>query len=78
MSTVLRSREVRFDAYLVGLSTDTLALAVGRPARDSTSATAITAEHFAFCPDNIDQGPGSIEDYAPALVNLTRWDFWWD
>jgi hypothetical protein len=38
----------------------------------------MAAEHYAFCPDNIDQGPGSIEDYAPGLVNLDRWDFWWD
>ena len=45
-----------------------------RPATCSSMA----AEHYAFCPDNIDQGPGSIEDYAPGLVNLDRWDFWWD
>ena len=78
MSTVLRSWEARFDAYLVGLGTDTLTLAVGRPAPDLASATAIAAEHLAFCPDNIEQGPGSIRDYAPALINLRRWDFWWD
>jgi predicted DNA-binding WGR domain protein len=78
MSTVLRSWEVRFDAYLVGLGTDTLSLAVGRPARDLASATAIAAEHLAFCPDNIEQGVGSIREYAPTLVNLSRWDFWWD
>jgi hypothetical protein len=49
MSTVLRSWEVRFDAYLVGLTTDTLTLAVGRPPRDLASALAIAAEHYAFC-----------------------------
>jgi predicted DNA-binding WGR domain protein len=78
MSTVLRSWEARFDAYLVGLGTDTLTLAVGRPARDLASATAIAAEHLAFCPDNIDQGPGSIREYAPLLVNAPIWPFWWD
>jgi predicted DNA-binding WGR domain protein len=78
MSTVLRSWEARFDAYLVGLGTDTLILAVGRPARDLASASAIAAEHLAFCPDNIDQGPGSIRDYAPGLVNAPLWAFWWD
>jgi len=61
---------------LVG--TDTLILAVGRPARDLASATAIAAEHLAFCPDTIDQGPGSIRDYAPGLVNAQLWAFWWD
>jgi predicted DNA-binding WGR domain protein len=78
MSTVLRSWEVRFDAYLVGLGTDTITLAVGRPPRDLASATAIAAEHYAFCLDNIDQGPGSIREYAPLLVNERIWPFWWD
>jgi hypothetical protein len=78
MSTVLRSWEARFDAYLVGLGTDTLILAVGRPARDLASATAIAAEHFAFCPDNIDQGAGSIREYAKIVVNAEHWAFWWD
>lgn len=78
MSTVLRSWEVRFDAYVVGLGTDTLTLAVGRPPRDLVAATAIAAEHFAFCPDNIQQGAGSIHEYAPLLVNQDLWPFWWD
>jgi hypothetical protein len=78
MSTVLRSWEVRFDAYVVGLGTDTLTLAVGRPARDLAPATAIAAEHFAFCPDIIQQGAGSIHEYAPLLVNQELWPFWWD
>src|SRR4029079_16807335 len=60
MSTVHRSWEVRFDAYLVGLGHDTMQIAVGRPPRDLAAATAIAAEHFAFCPDNIQQGAGSI------------------
>lgn len=78
MTTVLRSWEQRFDAYVVGLGTDTLTLAVGRPPRDLASATAIAAEHFAFCPDNIQQGAGSIREYAPMLVNEGLWPFWWD
>ncbi len=78
MSTVLRSWEVRFDAYLVALGTDTLTLAVGRPPRDLDAALAIAAEHFAFCSDNIDQGAESIAEYAPGLLDNPRWDFWWD
>lgn len=78
MSTVLRSWELRFDAYLVGLGADTMTLAVGRPPRDLAAATAIAAEHYAFCPDNIDQGAGSIREYASLLVNESIWPFWWD
>lgn len=78
MSTVLRSWESRFDAYVVGMSTDTVTLAVGRPPRDLASATAIAAEHFAFCPDNIWQGVGSIREYSARLVGEELWPFWWD
>ena len=78
MTTVLRSWERRFDAYVVGLGPDTLVLAVGRPARDLATATAIAAEHYAFCPDNVDQGVGSISEYAESLVDAEQWPFWWD
>lgn len=78
MTTVLRSWERRFDAYAVGLGTDTLVLAVGRPARDLDSALAIAAEHHAFCPDNVQQGTGSIQEYAETLVGAELWPFWWD
>jgi hypothetical protein len=78
MSTVLRSWELRFDAYLVGLGTDTMTVAVGRPPKDLRAATAIAAEHYAFCSDNIDQGVGSIAEYAESLVNESVWPFWWD
>ena len=78
MTTVLRSWELRFDAYVIGLTTDTLTLAVGRPPRDLASATAIAAEHYVFCPDNIQQGAGSIREYAPELVDEPLWQFWWD
>lgn len=77
-SAILDTWEDRYDAYLVGLGFDTLTLAVGRPPRDLATAQAIAAEHFAFCPDNIWQGVGSISEYAELLVDAPRWEFWWD
>ncbi len=77
-SAILDTWEDRFDAYLVGLGSDTITLAVGRPPRDLAAALPIAAEHLAFCSDNIYQGVGSIAEYAPMLVKEHRWDFWWD
>jgi predicted DNA-binding WGR domain protein len=77
-SAILDTWENRFDAYIVGLGFDTVTLAVGRPPRDLRSATLVSAEHLAFCSDNIFQGVGSIREYAPMLVGRHRWDFWWD
>ncbi len=77
-SAILDTWEDRFDAYLVGLGTDTITLVVARPPADFQAALQISAEHFAFCSDNIVQGAGSIAEYAPLLVRSNRWDFWWD
>lgn len=77
-SAILDTWEDRFDAYIVGLGFDTIVLAVGRPPRDLATATAIAAEHMAFCPDIVWQGIGSIREYAPMLVGTHQWHFWWD
>ena len=78
MSTVLRSWEERFDAYVVGLGFDTLIVAVGNPPQDRNVATGIAAEHLAFCPDNIWQGVGTVREYLDELVKAPLWLFWWD
>jgi hypothetical protein len=77
-SLLLRSWEDRFDAYLVGLGFDTVTLAIARPPTDRATATAIAAEHVAFCPDNIWQGVGTVRGYARELVGVSTWPFWWD
>ncbi|KUN08691.1 hypothetical protein AQI95_06595 [Streptomyces yokosukanensis] len=75
---VLRSWEDRFGVRVVGLGFDTLALSVAAPPSTREDAEAVAAEHFAFCPDNITQGSGSLRDYAEGLVGTHTWTFWWD
>ncbi len=40
----------------------------------------MSAEHFAFCPDNIWQGssPYTLAAYAERITGARRRDFWWD
>ena len=76
-SAVLRSWEDRFGAVLVGLSFDVMHLAVSDPPTDPAQCDLLAREHYAFCPDNVDQGVGSLEDYAP-VVSEDEWWFWWD
>lgn len=78
LSAVLRSWEDRFNAFLVALGFDTLTVAVGNPPATLAAATAVAAEHFAVCSDNVYQGAGSIEAYAAELVDNAAWTFWWD
>ena len=67
LACVLRSWEDRFGARLVRLGFDTMDLLVECPLPSSEAALAVAAEHFAFSPDNIYQGEGSIRRYAAGL-----------
>ena len=78
LACVLRSWEDRFGARLVHLGFDTMDLLVKRPVPSYEAALAVAAEHFAFCPDNIYQGAGSIRRYAAGLPGTAIWSFWWD
>jgi hypothetical protein len=78
MSAVLRSWEDRWAARVVEIGFDTLTLTVGIPPRDDKTAQALAAEHFAFCPDNVWQGEGTLAAYAMSLEQSRIWTFWWD
>ncbi|WP_326698150.1 DUF4253 domain-containing protein [Streptomyces sp. NBC_01754] len=80
LCAVLRSWEDRFDIRVLIIGFDTLIVSVGRPPTTLVQARALAAEHFAFCPDNIDQNPPyGLELYAERnLLDQSTWGFWWD
>ncbi|WP_307668264.1 DUF4253 domain-containing protein [Streptomyces sp. V2I9] len=80
LCAVLRSWEDRYDARVVVLGFDTMIVSVGRPPGTIEEARALAAEHYAFCPDTIDQAPPhDIDLYAEkAVLNQEAWSFWWD
>ncbi|MFF7441216.1 DUF4253 domain-containing protein [Streptomyces sp. NPDC008122] len=80
LCAVLRSWEDRFGARVVALTFDQLVVSVAAPPRTLEEAGAVAAEHYAFCPDNIDQGShGGLRRYAEkALLDTPVWTFWWD
>ncbi|WP_329186028.1 DUF4253 domain-containing protein [Streptomyces sp. NBC_01428] len=42
-------------------------------------AEAVTAEHYAFCPDNIQGHHETLRTYAAkAVLDRHVWHFWWD
>ncbi len=79
ISSVLRSWEDRFGAVLTSMGFDELLVVTDSlPTRpDVRQLEAIGAEHYAFCPDNIDQGAESMKAYLPQ-IERGRWPFWWD
>jgi hypothetical protein len=79
LSSVLRSWEERFGARLTEVGFDQLHLTVAAPPVSPAHAERVAAEHFAFCPDNIVQGTGTIRAYADKYVlGKADWWFWWD
>jgi hypothetical protein len=78
ISAVVRSWEERFGARVVAVGFAELSLSVAAPPLTYDHALRVATEHLAFCPDNIWQGTGSLEDYAKGLINAEHWSFWWD
>ncbi|MEU5090579.1 DUF4253 domain-containing protein [Streptomyces sp. NPDC021356] len=78
-AAVVRDWEDRFGVRVVGVGFSTLHLSVAAPPSRLEDALAVAAEHFAFCPDNIWQGPHpDLASYAESLIELNCWEFWWD
>jgi hypothetical protein len=79
---VLRSWEERFGAVVAFIGPATLLLAVARPPRTVAESEIVAAEHFAFCPDQVDPqdgtGPLSVRAYAQSIRGHFLWRFWWD
>ncbi|WP_395108196.1 DUF4253 domain-containing protein [Actinomadura sp. SCN-SB] len=78
LSAVVRSWEDRFAARVVGLGFNTLELSVAAPPMTTRHALHVAAEHWAFCPDILFQGPGTLAGYAEEIRGKTWWSFWWD
>ena len=47
---------------------------------DASKKLEIAKEHYAFCPDRVDQGTetGTISEVAAGLPDSSVWYFWWD
>jgi hypothetical protein len=78
LAAVLRSWEDRFGVRLVGVGFGTLDLSVAAPPVTFEHALHVAAEHWMFCPDNVEQGGRGLAGYAEQLCGETSWSFWWD
>lgn len=78
LAAVVRSWENRFGVRVVAMGFNTLELSVAAPPYTPEHALHVAAEHWAFCPDSIVQGPGTLIDYAEEIRGRNAWSFWWD
>ncbi|MFH8411002.1 DUF4253 domain-containing protein [Streptomyces sp. NPDC018019] len=79
-SAVVRDWERRFGARVVALGSAILHLSVAAPPARKEDALLLAAEHFAFCPDTIWQGPHphTLAAYAERITGAHHWEFRWD
>ncbi|KAB2341038.1 DUF4253 domain-containing protein [Actinomadura rudentiformis] len=78
LAAVVRGWEDRFGARVVAMGFNTLELSVASPPVSARHALHVAAEHWAFCPDILFQGPGTLGGYAEEIRGKTHWSFWWD
>ncbi|NKI44421.1 DUF4253 domain-containing protein [Streptomyces physcomitrii] len=80
LCAVLRSWEDRFGIRVVALGFDIMVVSVAAPPATLAEAEQLAAEHFAFCPDNLQQGDHTdLRAYAKKeLLGQHFWTFWWD
>lgn len=78
MISVLQYWHEKYGAIPSLISRDVLEISVPEPITDAEEAFKLAKEQYAFCNDIVDQGVGSLEELAVALMNSTVWYFWWD
>lgn len=76
--SVLRRWGQRYGANLLTLGFDTIELLVERPPVGKDEALAVAREQFAYCPDIVWQGVGTIGSLAATQARSSLWYFWWD
>ena len=77
---VLRSWGHRFGATLLQLGPSAaLRVLAERPPAIQETATALAAEHWAFCDGWLGESQlGTVHEIAAALMATPIWSFWWD
>ncbi len=57
---------------------DVIEVLVQRPPDTKEAAFKLAREQYLYCPDNVEQGAGSLHALAASLWRSPSWYFWWD
>jgi hypothetical protein len=77
-AALFRFWDEKYGATVACIATSMIEFTVTRPPRTRHEAMVLAKQHFAYCPDRVDQGTGSVEALAACLLNASVWFFWWD
>lgn len=76
--SVLKRWEEQFGAEVVSMTHDTIEMRVAHPPTSRDEAITLAYQQFAYCPDIVDQGVGTLDALAATLLEGNVWFFWWD
>lgn len=80
MMEICRYWYEKYQAVPATVSHDELEFYVAKEIEDEETAWELAKEHYAFCPDRVDQGTaeGTVGEVADTLMQSKTWYFWWD
>ncbi|HAP77258.1 MAG TPA: hypothetical protein DCR14_14380 [Acidimicrobiaceae bacterium] len=77
-TSMLRSWEDRFGAYIAVVGFADITVVMERPPSDDEALSHLAAEVYAICPDVVWQGVGSIPALAGEIASSGQLFCWWD
>lgn len=75
---ILKRWQRHYGAEIVTSAGDTVEMLVKRPPHTRRAAWALAFDHYAYCPDVVEQGSQTIGQLAAHLLDTDTWYFWWD
>ena len=80
MMAVCRYWYEKYKAIPAVISHDELEFYLETPIKEENTAWKLAKEHYAFCPDRIDQctQSGTAGELADTILGSNVWYFWWD
>lgn len=80
MMAVCRKWYEAYGAIPAVISHDTMEFILEKPVEDEQKAWELAKEHYAFCPDRVDQCTESytLGELADCISKSIVWYFWWD
>jgi hypothetical protein len=75
---LFRAWAQEYGAEPVGITHDVIEARVLRPPWTLRQAERLALVQYAYAPDIVDQGVGTVEDLTTALFEAGSWFFWWD
>ncbi|HOF87503.1 MAG TPA: DUF4253 domain-containing protein [Armatimonadota bacterium] len=75
---IARAWREEFGAEIIAVTARTLEFTVARPPATRDAADALALTHFAYCPDIVNTGVGTLSNLAARLLNAPNWCFRWE